>query len=123
MMSSVRTMPPHREPNHSAELSFPDIIQLGEAIANAIQSSLRHLQMTPLETVYNLKLNHFIGNEGHEGAEQWLNHIEKTFLVMQSLGNFPPDRWVEMTTWFLGEQLASWWRHESYQLTPAEIAD
>ncbi|KAM1683175.1 hypothetical protein EV1_034065 [Malus domestica] len=79
--------------------------------------------MTPLETVYNLKLNHFIGNERHEGVEKWLNHIEKTFLMMQSQENLPLDRWVETTTWFLEEQPASWWRQESYQLTLAEIAD
>ncbi|KAM2127320.1 hypothetical protein ACFX1R_007243 [Malus domestica] len=103
MMSSVRTIPPRREPRHSAELSFPDIAQFGEVIANTIQSSLRPPQRTPLETVYNLKLNHFMGNEGHEGAEKWLNHIEKTFLMMQSQGNLHPDRWVETTTWFLGE--------------------
>ena len=73
--------------------------------------------------MYNLKLNHFIGNEGHEGAEKWLNHVEKTFQVMQSQGNLSLDRWVEKTTWFLGEQLASWWRQESYQMTPEEIVD
>ncbi|KAM2377822.1 hypothetical protein ACFX1X_044376 [Malus domestica] len=77
-------MPPRREPRHSAEPSFPDITQLGEVIVSAIQSAFRPPQRTPLETVYNLKLNHFIGNEGHEGAEKWLNHIKKTFLVMQS---------------------------------------
>ncbi|KAM1772050.1 hypothetical protein ACFX11_046794 [Malus domestica] len=107
-------MPPRREPRHSNEPSFPDIAQLGEAIANAIQSSLCLPQKTPLETVYNLKLNHFMGNEGHEGAEKWLNHVEKTFLMMQSQGNLQPDRWVEITNWFLGPEPASWWRHESY---------
>ncbi|KAM2538844.1 hypothetical protein TB2_024230 [Malus domestica] len=116
-------MSSRREPRHSAESSFLDIAQLGEVIANAIQSSLRPSQRTPLETMYNLKQNHFIRNEGHEGAEKWLNHIEKTFLVMQSQGNLPPDRWVETTTWFLGEQPASWWRQKSYKLTPSEIAD
>ncbi|KAM1519941.1 hypothetical protein ACFX1Z_022687 [Malus domestica] len=107
-------MPPRREPHQSVEPSFPDIAQLGEAIVSAIQSAFRTPQRTPLETVYNLKLTHFIGNEGHEGAEKWLNHIKNTFLVMQSQGNLPPDRWVETTTWFLGEQPASWWRQESY---------
>ncbi|KAM1940546.1 hypothetical protein ACFX13_028235 [Malus domestica] len=97
-MSSVRTMLPRREPHHSAEPNFPDIAQIGEAIVNTIQSSLHSPQMTPLETVYNLKPNHFMGNEGHEGAEKWLNHVEKTFLVMQSQGSLYPDRWVEMTT-------------------------
>ncbi|KAM2945352.1 hypothetical protein COP2_028275 [Malus domestica] len=91
-------MLPRREPHHSAEPNFPDIAQIGEAIANTIQSSLHSPQMTPLETVYNLKPNHFMGNEGHEGAEKWLNHVEKTFLVMQSQGSLYPDRWVEMTT-------------------------
>ncbi|KAM2154990.1 hypothetical protein ACFX1Q_046741 [Malus domestica] len=56
MMSSIRTMPPRRERHHSVEPSFPDIAQLGEAIANAIQSSLCPPQRIPLETVYNLKL-------------------------------------------------------------------
>ncbi|KAM1063314.1 hypothetical protein ACFX2A_028090 [Malus domestica] len=100
-------MLPRREPRHSAELSFPDITQLGEAIVIALQTAFHPSQMTLLETVYNLKLNHFIGNEGHEGAEKWLNYIEKTFLVMQSQGNLPLDRWVETTTWLLGEQPAS----------------
>ena len=63
-----------------------------------------------METVYNLKLNNFVGNEGHEGAERWLNHLEKTFRLMQRQGNLPNDRWVETTTWFLGEESASWWR-------------
>ena len=83
LVSSVRTMPPRRAPRTSAESSFPDIAQLGEAIANVIQSSLRPPQRTPLETVYNLKLNNFKGNEGHEGAECWLNHLENFFRFMQ----------------------------------------
>ena len=37
VMSSVRIMPPHREPRRSDEPNFPDIAQLGEAIANVIQ--------------------------------------------------------------------------------------
>ena len=82
-------MPHRREPRTSAESSFPDIAQLGEAIANAIQSSLRPPHRTPLETVYNLKLNNFVGNEGHEGAERWLNHLEKTFRLMQKTGKSP----------------------------------
>ncbi|KAM2474101.1 hypothetical protein PS1_006852 [Malus domestica] len=64
-----------------------------------------------------------MGNEGHEGADKWLNHMEKTFQVMQSQGNLSSNRWVEMTTWFLGEQPASWWRQESYEMTPKEIVD
>ena len=38
LVSSVRTIPPRREPHRSDELSFPDIAQLGEAIVNVIQS-------------------------------------------------------------------------------------
>ncbi|KAM1179410.1 hypothetical protein ACFX2G_018989 [Malus domestica] len=116
-------MPPRREPYHSAEPSFLDFSQLGEVIANAIQSSLRPPQMTLLETMYNLKLKHFIGNEGHEGTEKWLNYVENTFLMMQSQGNLPSDRWVEKTIWFLGSEPASWWRQESYQMTPEVVAD
>ncbi|KAM1962086.1 hypothetical protein ACFX16_022415 [Malus domestica] len=96
-------MPPRREPRQPAESSFPDIAQLGEAIVFSIQTTFRTPQRTPLETVHNLKLTHFMGNEGYEGGEKWLNHVEKTFQVMQSQGNLPPDRWVETTTWFLGE--------------------
>ena len=83
LMSYVRTMPPRREPHTSSESNFPNIAQLGKAIANAIQSSLRPPQRTPLETVYNLKLNNFVGTEGPDGAERWLNHVEKTFRSMQ----------------------------------------
>ncbi|KAM2705667.1 hypothetical protein EV1_034858 [Malus domestica] len=43
--------------------------------------------------------------------------------MMQSQGNLPPDRWVETTTWFLGLQPASWWRHESYQMPQEVVAD
>ncbi|XP_070667910.1 uncharacterized protein [Malus domestica] len=64
-----------------------------------------------------------MGNEGHEAAEKWLNHVEKTFLVMQSQGNLPPDRWIETTTEFLGPELVSWWRQESYQMLPEVAAD
>ncbi|CAN6581103.1 unnamed protein product [Malus baccata var. baccata] len=77
--STYQTMPPRREPRQSAESSFPDIAQLGEAIVFAIQTSFCTPHMTSLETVHNLKLTHFIGNEGHEGAEKWLNHVEKAF--------------------------------------------
>ncbi|KAM1035079.1 hypothetical protein ACFX2A_039281 [Malus domestica] len=116
-------MLPRREPCQPAESSFPDIAQLREAIVFAIQTAFRTPQRTPLETVHNLKLTHFMGNEDHEGAEKWLNHVEKTFQVMQSQGNLPPNGWVERTTWFLGEHLASWWRQESYEMTPEEIVD
>ncbi|KAM2349934.1 hypothetical protein ACFX1X_013383 [Malus domestica] len=116
-------MPPLREPHQPAESSFPNIAQLGEAIVSAIQTTFRTPQRTPLETVHNLKLTQFMGNEGHEGVEKWLNHVEKTFQVMQSQGNLPPNRWVETTTWFFGKQPASWWRQESYEMTPEEIMD
>ena len=76
-----------------------------------------------LETVYNLKLSNFEGTEGHEGAERWLNHIEKTFRLMQRQGNLPTERWVETTTWFLGREPASWWAHETYGMPPEEAAD
>ncbi|KAM2467922.1 hypothetical protein PS1_009672 [Malus domestica] len=102
-------MLPRRELRTSSESNFPDIGQFGEAIANAIQYSLRPPRNAPLETVYNLKLNNFVGTKGSEGAERWLNHVEKTYRVMQRQGNFPDDRWVKTTTWFLGEEDASWW--------------
>ena len=41
LVSSVRTMPPRREPRTPAESSFPDIAQLEEVIANVIQTSFR----------------------------------------------------------------------------------
>ena len=77
-------MPPRRDPRPSSEPSFPDISQLGEAIASALRSVIRPPQRTPLETVYSLKLPTFYGNEGHEGSERWFEHVEKTFEVMQS---------------------------------------
>ncbi|KAM2523721.1 hypothetical protein PS1_030513 [Malus domestica] len=94
-----------------------------ETIANAIQASLRPSQRTPLEAVYNLKLPTFMGNEGHEGAERWLEHVEKTYRVMQSQGNLLAERWVETTTWFLGKEAASWWEQESRGWLPEEVAD
>ncbi|KAB2612189.1 hypothetical protein D8674_040798 [Pyrus ussuriensis x Pyrus communis] len=60
------TMPPRREPRSSANSSFPDIAQLGEAIANAIQSLLRSPKKTHLETMYNLKMDKFMA-----GGSQW----------------------------------------------------
>ncbi|CAN6560491.1 unnamed protein product [Malus baccata var. baccata] len=86
--STYQIMPPRRERKESRrtpEPNFPDITQLGEAMAQAFQNAIRHLpppQRTPLETMYNLKLDRFMGNEGHEGAEKWLDHIEKTFQFM-----------------------------------------
>ena len=101
VMSSVRIMPPRRDPRPSTEPSFPDISQLGEAIASAIHSVIRPPQRTHLETVYNLKLPTFMGNEGHAGSERWLEHVDKTFQVMQSQGSLSADRWVETISWFL----------------------
>ncbi|CAN6725546.1 unnamed protein product [Malus baccata var. baccata] len=72
-------MPPRREPRQPAESSFLVIAQLGEAIVSAIQTAFRTPHRTPLETIHHLKLTHFMGNEGHKGAEKWLNHVEKTF--------------------------------------------
>ncbi|XP_070679257.1 uncharacterized protein [Malus domestica] len=85
-------MPPRRDPRPSIEPSFPDIAQLGEAIVNVIQSSLHPPQMTPLQTMYNLKLNHFMGNERHEGVEKWINHIEKTFCMRYRAINCPQSQ-------------------------------
>ncbi|XP_068304278.1 uncharacterized protein [Pyrus communis] len=59
LVSSVRIMPPRREPRHSSESSFPDVAQLGEVIATTLQSVMRPPQRTPLETMYNLKLDKF----------------------------------------------------------------
>ncbi|CAN6544412.1 unnamed protein product [Malus baccata var. baccata] len=126
---TFRIMPPRRERRESrrtSESNFPDVAQLGEAMAQAFQNVIRPpppAQMTPLETMYNLKLDRFMGDEGHEGAEKWLDHIEKMFQVMQSQGNFPADRWVETTTWFLGREPASWWRNQTQFMTPAMASD
>nr|CBL94172.1 putative retrotransposon protein [Malus domestica] len=95
-------------------------------MAQALQNAIRPPpppQMTPLETMYNLKLDHFMSDKGHEGAEKWLDHIEKTFQVMQSQGNFPADRWVETTTWFLGCELAAWWENQTRYMSPETAAD
>ncbi|CAN6685126.1 unnamed protein product [Malus baccata var. baccata] len=121
-------MPPRRERRESrrtSEPNFPDITQLGEAMAQALQNVIRPPPppRTPLETMYNLKLDHFIGNESHEGAEKWLDHIEKTFQVMQSQGNLPANRWVETTTWFLGREPAAWWMNQARYMSPETAAD
>ncbi|XP_048448087.1 uncharacterized protein LOC103926898 [Pyrus x bretschneideri] len=83
----------------------PISVGLGEAIATAIQAAIRPPQRTPLETMYNLKLDKFHGHEGHEAAERWLEHIEKTFRVLNNQGNLPVERW------------------ELRSLTPAEKTD
>ncbi|XP_048429804.1 uncharacterized protein LOC125472433 [Pyrus x bretschneideri] len=72
--------------------------------------------------MYNLKLDKFEGHEGFKGAEQWLEHIEKTFRVLHNQGNFPVEKWVEMTSWFLGKDSASWWEQE-VRLSPEEMTD
>ncbi|XP_068328245.1 uncharacterized protein [Pyrus communis] len=116
-------MPPRRDPRHSAKLSFPDVAQLGEAIATAIQSALRPPQRTPLETMYNLKLDKFEGHEGFEGAEWWLEHIKKTFRVLHNQRNRLVEKWVKTTSWFLGKDSASWWEQEVRRLSPEERID
>ncbi|XP_068331401.1 uncharacterized protein [Pyrus communis] len=105
-------MPPRWEPRRSAEPSFPDVAQLGEAIATAIHSALRPPQRTHLETMYNLKLDKFEGNEGYEGAERWLEHIKKTFRVLHNQGNLPVEKWelrrltlAEKTDWDVFREL------------------
>ncbi|KAM2515264.1 hypothetical protein ACFX1W_027528 [Malus domestica] len=87
-------MPPRRESSRASDSNVPDITQLGEAMAHAFQNAIcpPPPHRTPLETMYNLKLDSFMGNEGHEGAEKWLDHIEKTFQVMQSQGNLHANR-------------------------------
>ncbi|KAM2326774.1 hypothetical protein EV1_025461 [Malus domestica] len=115
-----------RESRRTSEPNFPDITQLGEAMAQAFQNAIRPPpppQRTPLETMYNLKLDRFMGNDGHEGAEKWLDHIEKTFQVMQSQGNFPANRWVETTTWFLGREPVGWWRNQTQFMSLEMAAD
>ncbi|KAM1034038.1 hypothetical protein ACFX2A_038348 [Malus domestica] len=42
---------------------------------------------------------------------------------MQSQGNFPADRWVETTTWFLGREPAGWWRNQTQFMSPAMASD
>ncbi|CAN6544348.1 unnamed protein product [Malus baccata var. baccata] len=121
-------MPPcreRRESRRTSEPNFPDITQLGEAMAQALQNVIRPPPppRTLLETMYNLKLDRFMGNESHEGAERWLDHIEKTFQVMQSQGNLPANRWVETTTWFLGREPAAWWMNQTRYMSPEMAAD
>ncbi|XP_068338969.1 uncharacterized protein [Pyrus communis] len=70
-------MPPRREPRHSAEPSLPDVAQLGEAIATAIQSALRPPQRTPLETMYNLKLDKFEDHKGKDSASCWEQEVRR----------------------------------------------
>ncbi|XP_068344155.1 uncharacterized protein [Pyrus communis] len=79
---------------------------------------MRPPQRTPLETMYNLKLDKFKGSEGHEGTERWLEHIEKIFRVLHNQGNLPMKRWVETTSWFLDTESAAWWEQELRRLTP-----
>ncbi|KAM2129061.1 hypothetical protein ACFX1R_008781 [Malus domestica] len=92
-------------------------------MAHAFQTAIRPSQRTPLETMYNLKLERFMGNEGHEGAEKWLDHIEKTFQVILSQRNLPASRWVETTTWFLGREPAAWWVNQTQLMSPEAATD
>ncbi|CAN6548754.1 unnamed protein product [Malus baccata var. baccata] len=105
--STYQTLPPRREPRRASEPN----------------TAIRLPQRTPLEAMYNLKLDCFIGNEGHEGAENWLDSIEKTFQVMQSQGNLPASRCVETTTWFLGREPAAWWENQTQFMSPEAAAD
>ncbi|XP_068344106.1 uncharacterized protein [Pyrus communis] len=73
--------------------------------------------------MYNLKLDKFEDHKGFEGAERWIEHIEKTFRVLHNQGNLPVERWVETTSWFLGKESSSWWEQKVYRLTPEEMAD
>ncbi|KAM2137777.1 hypothetical protein ACFX1Q_009914 [Malus domestica] len=119
-------MLPRRESRHASEPNFPDITQLGEEMAHAFQNAIcppPPPQRTPLETMYNLKLDCFMGNEGYEWAEMWLDHIEKTFQVIQSQRNLPTSRWVETTTWFLGREPAAWWVNQTQFMSPEEAAN
>ena len=74
-------MPPCREPLDPSETNFLDFGQFGEAIASAIHA-LRPPQKSTLETVSQLQINNFFGNEGPEKYEIWIDLVEKTFLVM-----------------------------------------
>ncbi|XP_068328212.1 uncharacterized protein [Pyrus communis] len=46
--------------------------------------------------MYNLKLDKFKGHEGYERAERWLEHIEKTFRMLQSQRNLSSERFVPL---------------------------
>ncbi|XP_070677924.1 uncharacterized protein [Malus domestica] len=84
-------MPPCREPRHSAELSFLDIAQLGEVIANAIQSSLCPPQRTPLET-----------SQGNLSPDRW---VETTTWF---LGPEPASWWRQESYQMPPEVVADW---------------
>ena len=116
-------MPPRREPRPSVDPSFPDFSQLGDAIAHAIQSTLRPSHRTPLESAHNLRLPRFEGDEGHEGAERWFLQIERTFRVLHSQGNLAAGTWVETATWFIGKEPATWWEQLAERMPPEEAKD
>ncbi|XP_070662321.1 uncharacterized protein [Malus domestica] len=42
---------------------------------------------------------------------------------MQSQGNFPANRWVETTTWFLGREPVAWWKNQTQFMSPEMAAD
>ncbi|CAN6566379.1 unnamed protein product [Malus baccata var. baccata] len=79
---TLTIMPPRRERRESRRTpdpNFPDIVQLGEAMAQAFQNVIRHPpppQRTPLEAMYNLKLDRFMGDEGREPASLWRNQTQ-----------------------------------------------
>ncbi|KAM2947347.1 hypothetical protein FF1_034484 [Malus domestica] len=105
-------MPPRREPRSPAENNFLDFGQFGEAIAAAIQSSLRPTPRNTLDIVSRLKINDFYGNEGPKKSEIRFDHMEKTFRVMHMQGNLSLEKWVETATWFFRLGTVSWWDHE-----------
>ncbi|XP_070667535.1 uncharacterized protein [Malus domestica] len=92
-----------KEPRSPAENNFPDFGQFGEAIAAAIQSSLRPTPRNTLDIVSRLKINDFYGNEGPEKSEIWFDHVEKTFQVMH--------------------RQESWWDHKRKSLSNVDAKD
>ncbi|XP_070671680.1 uncharacterized protein [Malus domestica] len=116
-------MPPRREPRSPAENNFPDFGQFGEAIAAAIQSSLRPTPRNTLDIVSRLKINDFYGNKGPEKSEIWFDHVEKTFRVMHRQGNLSLERWVETATWFFRLGAESWWDLQKKSLSDADVAE
>ncbi|KAM1785149.1 hypothetical protein ACFX12_038090 [Malus domestica] len=110
-------MPPRREPHTLVKNNFSDFGQFGEAIANAIQSSLCPTPRNTLDIVSCLKINDFFGNEGPEKSEIWFNHVEKIFRVMHRQGNLPIERWVKTATWFFHLGAKSWWDQEKKPLS------
>ncbi|KAM1366729.1 hypothetical protein ACFX15_000045 [Malus domestica] len=46
-----------------------------------------------------------------------IDHVEKTFRVIQRQRNLPAERWVETTTWFFHLGVESWWAQDSRPLS------